>query len=356
MLHSDAFLLKNIQIMNVSLTNISKTFQKTKVLNGLNLEIKSGEIVAILGSSGSGKSTLLNIIAGFERSNSGEVIVNDKVLSSKEKNIFIPPEQRNIGYLFQNFALFPHMSVHSNIAFGIKKNKGNKRKIVQELLGLVGLSGHEKRYPHELSGGQQQRVALARALAPSPGILLLDEPFSGLDADLRISTRDEVGKILHKANATAILVTHDLEEAFAIADYVAVMHKGIIEQIDIPYNIYNLPASRFVANFVGQADFIDGTIVAGGIETELGLFPNDTSLPAETNGQLMMRAENLFISPEPDGEAVIVRRYFKGSENLYCLKLPSGQLIHCVAPPALIIEPDTRVKVDTTLPHIMFFI
>lgn len=219
---------------------------------------------------------MLNIIAGFERSNSGKVIVNNKVLSDQEDNIFTLPEHRNIGYLFQNFALFPHMNVYKNVVFGVKDKTANKKKIVQKALKLVDLAGYENRFPHELSGGQQQRIALARALAPKPGVLLLDEPFSGLDADLRISTRDAVRKILHEANSTAILITHDLEEAFAIADYVAVMNNGVIEHIDTPENIYQFPATKFVANFVGQAVLIDSTVVNEGIDTELGLFRSNT--------------------------------------------------------------------------------
>lgn len=342
--------------MNLSLTNISKKFGKTTVLTGLNLEIETGKVVAILGSSGCGKSTLLNIIAGFERCNSGKVKVNDKVLSDQEEKVFTLPEHRNIGYLFQNFALFPHMNVYKNVVFGVKDKTANKKKVVQEVLKLVDLSGYENRFPHELSGGQQQRIALARALAPKPGVLLLDEPFSGLDADLRISTRDAVRKILHEANATAILITHDLEEAFAIADYVAVMNNGVIEHIDTPENIYQFPATNFVANFVGQAVLIDGTIVNEGIDTELGLFPSNTYTPKlGAKGKLMLRPENISISLDNAGSAVVKERYFKGSENLYNLKLPSGQVIQSISPTTLIIKAGSRVKVEADSEKVIFF-
>ncbi len=341
--------------MNFNLSNISKKFRKTTVLSSLNLDIKPGEIVAILGKSGSGKSTLLNIIAGFEQSDSGEIIVNDKVLFSEENNIFMPPELRNIGYLFQNFALFPHMNVYNNIIFGVKKRGKNRNKIVQELLEMVGLSGHEKRYPHELSGGQQQRIALARALAPGPEVLLLDEPFSSLDAELRIHTRDEVRHILKGVNATTILVTHDQEDAFGIADQVAVMNQGIIEQIDVPDNIYHIPASRFVADFVGQAAFIEGIIEERGIATEIGVFPNNTSLAKGAAVELMIRPEDIHLLPDETSMVEVVSRCFKGSENLYFLKLSSGKLILSSTISTLIIKPGTKVRLDPVLTHIVVF-
>lgn len=342
--------------MKLSLSNISKKFGKTVVLNNLNLDIKQGEIIAILGKSGSGKSTVLNIIAGFEHGNSGEVKVNDTILFSKEKNIFIPPELRNIGYLFQNFALFPHMNVYNNIVFGIKKNGGNKKKIAHKLLDLVGLSGHEKRYPHELSGGQQQRISLARALAPSPRLMLLDEPFSGLDAELRVSTRDEVRKILKQEGTIAILVTHDQEEAFGIADRVAVMDQGVIKQIDTPGNIYHFPNSHFVADFVGQAAFIKGVVTEQGIVSEIGILPNSTSLDKEKEVTLMLRPEDINLSPDEKGGAEVISRHFKGSENLYFLKLPSGKVIYSNSISSLIIEPGTRVSMDLVSTHSVAFI
>ena len=358
--------------MNLSLTNISKKFGKTTVLTGLNLEIETGKVVAILGSSGCGKSTLLNIIAGFERCNSGKVKVNDKVLSDQEEKVFTLPEHRNIGYLFQNFALFPHMNVYKNVVFGVKDKTANKKKIVQDVLKLVDLTGYENRFPHELSGGQQQRIALARALAPKPGVLLLDEPFSGLDADLRISTRGAVRKILHEANATAILITHDLEEAFAIADYVAVMNNGVIEHIDTPENIYQSPATKFVANFVGQAVLIDGTVVNEGIDTDLGLFPSNAyAAKLGEKGKLMLRPENISISLDSEAHppsftscktrgvcwSVVEERYFRGAENLYNLRLPSGQLIQSITATNLIIDAGSRVKVeaDADAEKVIFF-
>lgn len=341
--------------MSLSLSKISKRFDKTTVLKNLSLNIKQGEIIAVLGKSGSGKSTILNIVAGFEESESGEVVVNDKVLFCKEKSIFIAPELRNVGYLFQNFALFPHMNVYKNIAFGLKKQEKNKKQIVADLLDLVGLSNMEKRYPHELSGGQQQRIALARALAPRPKVLLLDEPFSGLDTELRIKTRGEVRKIINKANTTAILVTHDQEEAFAIADRVAIINHGVVEQIDEPDKIYHFPASRFVADFLGQTDFIEGMIVEDGVKTEIGLMPKDTSLAKGTVVEVMLRPENITFFPDDKGEAEVVSRSFKGYENLYFLKLTSGKVIKSSSSTLLIVKEKTKVKVEIKQSHVVIF-
>lgn len=341
--------------MKLTLTNISKKFDKTRVLSGLNLDIKQGEIVAILGGSGSGKSTLLNIIAGFENADSGEVIVGDRTLFSADKRLCVPPESRNIGYLFQNYALFPHMNVHKNILFGVKKNQTDREKIALHFLQLIGMPGLGERYPHELSGGQQQRIALARAMAPNPSVLLLDEPFSGLDAELRISTRDEVRNILKKANATAILVTHDQEDAFAIADQVAVLNQGVVEQIDVPDNIYHRPATRFVADFVGQATFLQGVVVEKGIDSELGLLPNNTFFSKGTAVEYMLRPEDIRLYPDEKSEIKVVSRCFKGAENLYFLRLPSGNLIHSRTNSTMIVVPDTTVRLEPVFSRMVVF-
>lgn len=342
--------------MSLFLSNISKRFQKTKVLSDLSLNMKQGEIVAVLGKSGSGKSTLLNIIAGFEESDTGEVIVNNTTLFNKEKSLFIAPELRNIGYLFQNYALFPHMNVYKNISFGLKKEQNNKKEIVEELLELVGLSGFEKRYPHELSGGQQQRIALARALAPRPKILLLDEPFSGLDTELRIKTRGEVRKIMKQAQTTAVLVTHDQEEAFAIADKVAIINQGVIEQIDEPERIYHFPANRFIAEFLGQADFIKGIVVEKGIDSEIGLIPNKNSFSKGSVVEIMLRPENIKFLHDENGLIEVISRSFKGYENLYLLKLPSGKIIQSSSDSGLILEPKTKVIIEVLQKNVVVFL
>ncbi len=341
--------------MSLFLSNISKKFHQTEVLKNLDLNIEQGEILAVLGKSGSGKSTLLNVIAGFEESDSGEVKVKDSVFFNKKNKLFIAPELRNIGYLFQNYALFPHMNVYDNVVFGLNKQEQDKKKTVNDILELVGLSGLEKRYPHELSGGQQQRIALARSLAPKPSVLLLDEPFSGLDTDLRIKTRGEVRKIMKQSQTTAILVTHDQEEAFAIADRVAIMNQGIIEQIDEPEKIYQLPTSRFVADFLGQTDFISGTITKEGVTTEIGVFYKSTSLAKGTDIEIMLRPEDISIIPDEKGTIEVISRSFKGYENLYFLKLPSGKTIQSSAPSSLIINPYTKIRVEILQSKVVIF-
>ncbi len=339
--------------MNLTLSNISKKFGKTEVLKNLHLEINQGEIVAILGGSGSGKSTLLNIIAGFDFGDTGTVNVANNIVFNKENNIFIQPEIRKIGYVFQNFSLFPHMTVYDNIAFGIEKKY--HKTAVTELLDFVNLPGYEKRFPDELSGGQQQRIALARALATKPELLLLDEPFSGLDASLRTSTREEVRKILENTNTTTILVTHDQEEAFAIADRVAILNNGVVEQIDTAYNIYNLPATKFIANFVGIANFIDGFVDENKITTEIGIFDNPTYLRKKTPVKVMIRPENISISLDENGTTEVIKMFFKGSDNYYDLKLSSGAVIHCRTNSNFIIEAGTKVCVTARLDNTIIF-
>lgn len=339
----------------INLKNVAKSYKGAEAVKGISFKVKKGEIFAILGPSGSGKSTILRLIAGLEVPDHGEIIIEGKTVAASN-GLFVPPEKRNVGMVFQDYALFPHLNVKRNIAFGLNRFNGAARaEIVSRMFEFAGLKGFEDRYPHQLSGGQQQRIALARALAPSPVVVLLDEPFSSLDDELRVYTRDETQRILKKARATAIIVTHNQEEAFAIADHVAVMNQGHIEQIDSPDNIYHFPATRFVADFVGQADFIEGVVEVSGIRTEIGIFSNSASLAEGTEVQIMIRPEDKAISPDEKGTAEVVRRYFKGSENLYCLKLPSGRLIHSSAPSTLIIRAGARVRVEPIPSHIVVF-
>ncbi len=338
----------------IELKNVTKSYKGVDAVKEISFKVEKGEIFAILGPSGSGKTTVLRLIAGLEVPDNGEIIINGRTVAGK--GFFVPPEKRNVGMVFQDYALFPHLNVKRNIAFGLNRFNGTAREgTVSRMFKFTGLKGFEDRYPHQLSGGQQQRIALARAMAPSPVVVLLDEPFSSLDDDLRSYTRDKTQRILKSANATAIIVTHNQEEAFAIADHVAVMNHGCIEQIDSPDNIYHFPNTRFVADFVGQADFIDGVVEDNGIRTEIGIFPDSTSLSKGTEVQIVIRPEDIKISPNEKGLAEVVRRYFKGSENLYCLKLPSGTLIHSSAPSTLIIRPATRVRVEPVPSHIVVF-
>ncbi|BFU76826.1 ATP-binding cassette domain-containing protein [Arcobacter sp. 15-2] len=243
--------MKNILTLN----NISKSFDNNEILKDITLDIEKGKIISLLGKSGSGKSTLLNIIAGFEQSKTGILCLNNKILS--DQKIFIEPQKRNIGFVFQNYALFPHMTIFDNITFGIENyQKEEKNKIAKELLELVHLSGYEKRYPHELSGGQQQRVALIRAMALNPELILLDEPFSGIDTMLKSQIQKELLQILKSTHKTAIIVTHDSSEAMAMSDKIIYLEDGKIMQYDTPVNIYKKPKTKNIAKSFGIANFI----------------------------------------------------------------------------------------------------
>ncbi len=290
----------------------------------MNLELDEGEFLALLGPSGCGKSTLLRLIAGLETPDRGTIEVGGRIVS--DPRIFVPPEKRRVGIVFQDYALFPHLDVTSNIAYGLTKSS-NRKERVQEMLSLVGLKGFEHRMPHELSGGEQQRVALARSLAPEPEVLLLDEPFSNLDADLRARVRVEVKDILAYTGATVIFVTHDQEEALFMGDRVGVMNTGQLEQIDIPEVIFHRPATPFVAQFVGTADFLVGEVQDKAVATEVGRLPLREELPDGTSVKVMIRPDFIDIRPAEDGVGVIVNRVFQGIYYLYRVKLPSGATI-----------------------------
>lgn len=231
-----------------------KNFDSVTAVDHVNMAIHSGEFVTLLGPSGCGKSTTLRLIAGFEQPNSGTITLNNKIVAGEGH--YFPPEKRKIGMVFQDYALFPHLNVFENIAFGLTGDKATKRKRTDEMLELVGLAGYGKRMPYELSGGQQQRVALARALAPAPELILLDEPFSNLDAALRAQVRREVRNILKQAQTTCLFVTHDQEEALSLSDRIAVMMDGTIAQFDQPHTVYQNPADRHVASFIGEGNYI----------------------------------------------------------------------------------------------------
>ncbi len=313
-------------------------------VSGLSLSLPKGDILAILGPSGCGKTTLLRLIAGFERPEAGQIQIAGQAVVTP--NRWVEPEQRSVGMVFQDFALFPHLSLEQNVAFGLHKickgdPLGLKQKVA-EAIALVGLTGLENRYPHELSGGQQQRVALARALAPRPALVLLDEPFSNLDVTVRLQLRSKVREILKSAQASAVFVTHDQEEALSLSDWVAVMRTGILEQIDRPEVIYERPTSRFVAEFVTQANFIPAHRSGNGWLTEVGFFGLDGSELNDT-AELMVRQEDLEFEPSPDALLVVHNRQFLGRGNRYCLLTPSGHELYALTSARTVIEPGTRV-------------
>jgi len=323
-------------------------------IRDISLSVNQGEILCLLGPSGCGKTTTLRAVAGFEKVMVGEISLNGHLVSSS--TLHWPPEKRRVGMVFQDYALFPHLCVVDNIGFGLNQWEDTSRKAqIHMMIELVGLGGLERRYPHELSGGQQQRVALARALAPNPVMLLMDEPFSNLDPDMTVKMRKELYQLLRQTKTTSILVTHDHDEAFAMADHVAVLHEGQLVQCDTPETIYHLPSCPFVAEFVGQADFIPGNIQNGKVETELGAFTNQGRYEGSTNVLVMLRPDDLQITQVGAGNARIESRQFRGSENLYGIRLASGRLVHCSASSTEIYDVDSPVGLAIIATHTVLF-
>ena len=315
---------------------------------------REGEILCLLGPSGCGKTTILRAIAGFEPVRSGQLFLSGQLVSSPD--VMIPTETRHVGMVFQEYALFPHLRVQDNIAFGLHHLARSERVLrVQEMLRLTGLEGFERRYPHELSGGQQQRVALARALAQNPVVLLLDEPFSNLDPDMAGRMRQELHDLLRRTKTTTVLVTHDHDEAFAMADRIAVLNQGRLEQFDTPEMMYHMPATPFVADFVGQADFIPGTVSHGMVHTELGEFPDTIECADGTNVVVMIRPDDIHLVPTEEAKARVLSRQFHGSENLYTVSLPSGQIVHSSQGSTSVYQAGTAVELRVMATHTVLF-
>ncbi len=317
----------------LELAGIIQRYGSHTVVDGVGFKVESGSIACLLGPSGCGKTTLLRCIAGFEEIAAGEIRVANTPVS--RAGFALPPEQRQIGMVFQDYALFPHLTVAGNIGFGLRRLKaGERASRVDELLDTVGLAGQGDKYPHELSGGQQQRVALARALAPRPQLILLDEPFSNLDVDLRERLSLEVRDILKRQGITAVLVTHDQHEAFAMADEIGVMAEGRIQQWDTPYNLYHRPTNRFVADFVGQGVFLPGIVIDNlCVEVELGKI--QSTLPLECSQgcgscgkgcgvEVLLRPDDIVHDDNSPLRAEVLHKAFRGAEILYTLRLDSG--------------------------------
>ncbi len=337
----------------VRLKGVSKTFAGIPVIRDISFEVKRAEILALLGPSGCGKTTTLRLIAGFEQLDSGEILIEGRRASAPD--FTMPPERRSVGMMFQDYALFPHLTVAENVIYGLKDlERWRRERVVAHMLELVGLKDYSGRYPHQLSGGEQQRVALARALAPCPSALLLDEPFSNLDADMRSQMRLEVLSILRRARTTAILVTHDQEEAFTLADRVGVLNRGQLEQLDTPESIYHRPRTPFVARFVGQTDFLTAEVINGLVKTEIGSFSTEGPLPG-VRLKVMIRPGDISFIPDKEGNAVIVDREFRGYENLYSLRLGSGQRIRSSRPSKAVYPLKLRVQVRADLDQLVIF-
>lgn len=338
----------------IEVKNLTKYYGGMKALDNISFTVNKGEIFAMLGPSGCGKTTTLRALAGFEIPDEGRIMVGEKAIAGE--GVYVQPEDRNIGMVFQDYALFPHLTVEGNILFGLKKfPQKQKRGIVNNMLNFVGLEGFSKRYPNQLSGGQQQRVALARALAPCPVVLLLDEPLSNLDSDMRTKMREDVLTMLRKARTTAIIVTHDQQEAFSMADRVAVLNEGRIEQIGTPEEIYHFPHSRFVAEFVGEADFIDGIVKGKEVETEIGVFNMKSKIEEGLHVKVMIRPDDILFVADDRGNAKVVQRQFKGEENLYHLKLPSGFVLHSSMPSTFLVDIGSTVTIHANPDHVVLF-
>jgi len=339
----------------LELRSISCAYEPNRpAIRDISFSAREGEILCLLGPSGCGKTTILRAIAGFEPVQSGEIFLSGRTVSSPSETV--PTEERHVGMVFQEYALFPHLRVADNIAFGLGSlPRTTRADRVQEMLQLTGLEGFERRYPHELSGGQQQRVALARALVRNPVVLLLDEPFSNLDPDMAGRMRQDLHALLRRMNTTTILVTHDHDEAFAMADRIAVLNEGRLEQMDSPELIYHMPATPFVADFVGQADFIPGQVQHGMVHTELGEFPNTLGGEDGTPLVVMIRPDDIRLTPNKAALSRIVARQFRGSENLYTIQLGSGQIVHSSESSTTVYQAGTAVELRVSASHTVLF-
>jgi len=348
----------------LEIRSIHQAYDDHEVVRGLSFALERGAIGCLLGPSGCGKTTVLRCIAGFESVARGEILLNGRIVSAA--GVMVPPEERRIGMVFQDYALFPHLSTADNVGFGLHGlPRADRPKRVTELLDAVGLTGLARKYPHELSGGQQQRVALARALAPQPDLLLLDEPFSNLDVDMRERLGVEVREIIKRTRTTAILVTHDQHEAFAIADEIGIMHAGRIEQWDSAYNLYHRPANRFIADFVGQGVLVPGSVlnprqVAIELGTLNGEIPHECEIGCDVCGkgcqvEVLLRPDDIVHDDASELQAEVLHKAFRGAEILYTLKLASGRKVLALVPSHHNHALGERIGIRLDVDHVVAF-
>ena len=338
--------------------NIACRYGDSTVVEDVSFHVNPGDICSLLGPSGCGKTTILRAIAGFQPLQEGRILLGEQCLS--EPGHQLAPEQRHIGMVFQDYALFPHLNVADNICFGLKQINGKERRDrLERLLALVRLEGVEKRYPHELSGGQQQRIALARALAPNPRLLLMDEPFSNLDAELRKKLSLEVRDILKELGISAVLVTHDQQEAFAFSDHVGLLYHGQLQQWDTPFNLYHEPANRTVADFIGEGCFLPGLIgtESNTVNTELGALIGNRAYPWEsgTPVDVLLRPDDIVLSDIGGLQASVEKKVFSGSATLYSLTLPTGSRVEALLPSHCDFQVGDRLNISTDLEHLIAF-
>jgi iron(III) transport system ATP-binding protein len=342
---------------SVDVRNLAHSYGARRVVRDLDFALGQGAIGCLLGASGCGKTTVLRCIAGFEPVQGGSIALSGRVVSAPGR--IEPPEARRIGMVFQDYALFPHLDVAGNVAFGLGRRPTRaQRRRVDDMLALVGLEAAARAYPHELSGGQQQRVALARALAPEPELLLLDEPFSNLDVDLRERLSLEVRSIIKAAGITALLVTHDQHEAFALADEIGIMHEGRIEQWDVPYNLYHRPNTRFVADFVGEGVFLRGVVTGPArVATELGDL--DTGAPLLASDglaiDLLVRPDDIVHDDGAPWQAEVAGKAFRGADFLYTLLLPSGSRVLSLVPSHHNHALGEKIGIRLAIDHVVAF-
>ena len=341
----------------LELVDVTKRYGPEAAVEDLSLSVRKGELLTLLGPSGCGKTTTLRLLAGLEPPSKGEIRLDDEVVAGNGD--FLQPEERGVGVVFQDFALFPHLSVEENIAFGLDEwDRAERERRVDDMIDLVGLEAHREKAPDQLSGGQRQRVALARSLAPEPGILLLDEPFSNLDVRLRVEMREEVRRILKEAGVTAISVTHDQEEALSISDRVAVLRDGRLEQVGRPEAVFEHPASRFVASFLGLASFLSAQIRGGTFRTPLGTFNTEQlqGLSPEYDGadvDVLVRPDDLRAEPASVEEANgrIVYRQYTGPNFVYRVELGNGDVVSCAHNHVEEFDLDQPVRVELAADH-----
>ncbi|QYJ04937.1 ABC transporter ATP-binding protein [Nocardioides panacisoli] len=329
----------------LSLSGVDKHYGDTHAVRSLDLAVEPGEIVTVVGESGCGKSTLLRLVAGLEAPDAGSVAIDERVVA--DARTMVPPERRRVGMVFQDHALFPHLDVAANIGFGLRHLPATDRAArIAEVLDIVGLAHVAARHPHQLSGGEQQRVALARALAPAPAAVLLDEPFSSLDENLRARVRVDTLDIMRRTGSAALVVTHDQDEALMLGDRVAVLRSGRLEQVDTPAQVFEHPANRYVATFMGDADFLPGRRAGAVVETEVGpVAADDTADPgADAEVDVMLRPHQVMVSPDPGGEARVARVEYHGAYTLHELRLPSGRHVRSRQPGAT-LEVGAAVRV-----------
>jgi iron(III) transport system ATP-binding protein len=341
----------------IDVKNIECKYRQQTIVKDLSLHVNQGSLVCLLGPSGCGKTTVLRAIAGFEPVHHGTIHINDQEVS--RPGFTLVPEKRQLGMVFQDYALFPHMTVLENISFGLRKlGKTEQQATAREMLSVVGMNEYGERYPHELSGGQQQRIALARALAPHPKAILMDEPFSNLDVEMRKRLSSEVRNILKNRGITGIMVTHDQDEAFALGDSVGVMKDGRILQWDTPFNLYHEPADRFVADFIGQGVFIDGVMVTPNqIRTEFGIVNADRAYnwPEESTVEILLRPDDVVYDPEGSLQGKITEKAFKGAEIMYTLQLDTGTKILSLFPSHEDFMVGDKVNIRMDIQHVVAF-